>query len=111
MLSDHEHILSIVGRWNPKAEKLSYVLLRRGTGRIYGLDLGAAHRNPDQREVGATHKHHWTTAFRDKHAYVPGDITASWDEPVHVWEQFCTEARIAHDGMMHRPEWQDGWTL
>ena len=111
VLSDREHALDIVGRWNPKTGKLSYVILHRGTGRIYALDMGAGHRNPDQREVGETHKHRWTADLRDKQAYVPQDITASWAEPVEVWEQFCVEAGIEHDGILHNPEWQDGWVL
>ena len=63
------------------AAKLSYVLLYRGAGRIYALDLGSAHRNPNGERVGETHKHRWTAEFRDKQAYVPKDITATWDRP------------------------------
>lgn len=37
---------------------------------------------------------------RDKEAYAPKDITASGDNPVRVWEQFCCAARIRHDGVM-----------
>ena len=111
VLSDGEHPLEIFGRWNPKPGKLSYVLLRRGTGRIYALDLGSGHRNPSGDLVGRTHKHHWTDEFRDRRAYVPSDITASWDAPVEVWEQFCGEARIAHRGTLHHPDWQDELSL
>lgn len=103
VLSNEEHPLEIMGRWNPMAGKLSYVLLYRGTGRIYALDLGSAHRNPDGKRVGDTHKHKWTAEFRDKWAYVPEDITAPWDRPLEVWQQFCAEAKINHLGMMSEP--------
>ncbi len=106
VLSDEEHPLEIVGRWNPMAGKLSYVLLYRGEGRIYALDLGSAHRNPDGTRVGDPHKHKWTSEFRDKWAYVPEDITAPWDRPLEVWKQFCAEAKIDHRGMMDAPSVQ-----
>lgn len=104
--SDAGWPLLVVGRYNPYAGKLSYVLLHRGAGRIYGLDLGADHHNPSCQRVGEKHKHRWTEAFRDKEAYVPSDITAGWDEPVEVWSQFCREARITHQGRMHPPSLQ-----
>ena len=106
VLSDEEHPLEIVGRWNPMAAKLSYVLLYRGAGRIYALDLGSAHRNPNGERVGETHKHRWTAEFRDKQAYVPKDITATWDRPREVWQQFCAEARIDHRGTLGEPSVQ-----
>ena len=112
VLSAGEHSLDVIGRWNPKAGKLSYALLRRGTGRIYALDMGRVHRNPTTREhVGPTHKHRWTDAFRDKQAYVPRDITASWDRPVEVWRQFCAEATVVHTGRLGHPASQEELSL
>lgn len=49
------------------------------------------------------HKHRWTEQYRDKQAYVPGDITAHQSDPVSVWSQFCAEARITHNGTMQDP--------
>ncbi len=72
-------------------------------GRIYALDLGADHHNPDCNRIGEKHKHRWTETFRDKQAYVPKDITEPWDRPIEVWNQFCTEARIHHTGRMEPP--------
>ena len=37
----------IKGWYNPRAGKLSYAIIHRGVGRIYGLDLGAEHQNPE----------------------------------------------------------------
>jgi hypothetical protein len=99
--SDSGWPLFLVGRYNPYAGTLSYVLIHRSAGRVYGLDLGADHHNPTCQRVGEKHKHCWTEAFRDKVAYVPQDITASWDQPHAVWEQFCREANINHQGRMH----------
>jgi len=95
--------LFVVGRYNPLAGTLSYALIYRGAGRIYALDLGADHHNPDCNRIGEKHKHRWTEASGDKQAYVPEDITESWDRPVEVWKQFCTEARIQHTGRMEPP--------
>lgn len=91
------------GWFNPLAGKLSFTLLHRETGRIYGLDLGADHKNPDGTFVGELHKHRWKDATADKEAYVPPDITADLDQPVEVWRQFCAEAGIDHRGTLQRP--------
>ena len=101
--SERGYPLKIVGRWNPRAGKLSYVLLHRGTGRIYALDMGVDHRNPAGERVGDTHKHAWTDQFRDKWAYVPTDITAPWNQPLAVWDQFCEEAGVIHAGILRNP--------
>ncbi|GIX08278.1 MAG: hypothetical protein KatS3mg115_2681 [Candidatus Poribacteria bacterium] len=93
----------VVGRFNPKAGKLSYALIHQEAGRIYALDLGAGHHNPGCERLGDTHKHRWTDEFRDKQAYVPPDITARWDDPVGAWQQFCREANIRHDGRLLAP--------
>ena len=81
--------LFVVGRYNSAAGTLSYALIHRAAGRIYALDLGADHHNPDCNRVGEKHKHRWTEGFRDKQAYVPEDITEPWDRPVEVWDQFA----------------------
>lgn len=99
--------LVVVGRYNPYAGKLSYILLHRSAGRIYGLDVGADHHNPSCQRVGEKHKHRWTDDFRDKDAYVPSDITALWDRPQEVWEQFCREANIDHQGRFDPPAIQE----
>lgn len=105
--SDAGWPLVVVGRFNPYAGTLSYVLIHRGAGRIYGLDLGADHHNPTCQRVGERHKHRWNEAFRDKEAYVPADITAEWNKPLDVWEQFCREAKIEHRGQMRPPAVQE----
>ena len=93
----------IHGRFNPSAEKLSFALVLREVGRIYGLDLGMNHTNPDRVRVGENHKNYWVTGYRDKWAYVPADITEPWHRPVDVWRQFCAEARLTHSGRMYPP--------
>jgi hypothetical protein len=96
-------LLSIKGSFNQRAQKLSYVLIHRGVGRIYALDLGSDHHNPDCHNVGEKHKHRWSEKLRDKEAYVPEDITEPASEPVAVWTQFCKEAGIVHNGKMFPP--------
>ena len=95
--------LFVVGSYNPIVEKLGFAVIYSGVGRVYALDLGVEHHNPTCENVGETHKHRWTDDFRDKRAYVPDDITAGVDEPVTVWEQFCEEAIIDHDGELAEP--------
>ena len=95
--------LEVFGRWSPSSGKLSYLLLYGGIGRIYGLDMGDRHRNPSGEVLEGTHKHRWTAEFGDGQAYVPSDITAPWDDPVEVWEQFCAETGIIHLGRLDHP--------
>jgi len=101
--SEAGYPLFVKGSYNPLTEKLTYALIHRGAGRIYALDLGQDHRNPNGQLVGEKHKHRWDENVRDKDAYVPTDITAPATEPVNVWQQFCAEARITHNGAMKSP--------
>lgn len=73
--SDGGYPLFLQGWYNPYSGKLSYAMIYRGVGRIYGLDLGAAHINPEGAAVGETHKNHWVPGHRDRWAYAPGEIT------------------------------------
>ena len=106
VVSQHGYPLFIKGRYHPGAQKLSYTLIHRSLGRIYALDMGKEHRNPLRNKVGRIHKHRWKEQFKDKEAYLPEDITAPVTDPVAVWQQFCTEARITHDGVMQAPPFQ-----
>lgn len=89
------------GSYNREARKLSYVLIHRGEGRIYGLCLGTDHHNPPCDYVGERHKHRWSESLRDKEAYVPADITVGANDLHAAWQQFCSEARIIHNGVLH----------
>ena len=97
------HPIFVSGWYNPLSGKLSYAIIHRVMGRIYGLDLGADHRNPDGNRVGEKHKHRWKEGLRDREAYVPKDITEPWNRPVEVWKQFCNEANLRHSGIMREP--------
>lgn len=100
------HSLMVVASYNRESRVLGYHIVHRGLGRrIYGLDLGRQHRNPDGHRVGETHKHRWTDAAQDRWAYAPSDITASADDPVAVWRQFCAEASINHRGTLQAVPW------
>ena len=103
VISQAGYPLFVAGIYNDSACKLSYAIIHRGTGRIYALDLGSDHRNPDGTRMGEMHKHCWRENFREKYAYIPKDITAPWHEPVKVWTQFCVEAKLKHSGTMHPP--------
>ena len=95
--------LFVNGRYNSLADSLSYTLILRTEGRIYGLDLGKDHHNPQCEQTGERHKHRWSEQYRDKEAYVPDDITAQISDPVAVWKQFCVEANIKHNGKLKQP--------
>ena len=103
--------LFVKGWYNPSAGKLSYAIIHRAVGRIYGLDLGAEHCNPNGNLVGEKHKNYWKPGYRDKYAYVPEDITEPWSRPVEVWRQFCAEANLTHLGNMSQPVVQGGLSL
>ena len=95
--------LFVKGSYNPLSMTLSYVIILKTVGRIYALDLGKDHHNPQCNRVGEKHKHQWSEQYRDKEAYVPGDITAPISNPVEVWRQFCAEAYLEHDGTLAHP--------
>ena len=101
--SDEAYPIFVKGWYNAASGKLSYSIIHRIVGRIYGLDLGADHVNPDGQHVGEKHKNYWVSGSRDKWAYVPENITEPWDRPVDVWDQFCAEARLRHIGTMQPP--------
>ena len=108
IISNASYPIFIHGWYNESSGKLTYAIIYSRKWRIYGLDLGANHRNPrgpdGSREVlRGTHKHRWTEEHKDKWAYVPPDITQSWRNPVAVWREFCDEARIEHLGTMLPP--------
>ncbi len=95
--------LFVRGSYNRLAGALTYALILKPEGRIYALDLGKDHHNPQCTQVGEKHKHRWTEQMRDKEAYVPADITAPVSDPVSVWREFCAEARIEHKGNLPQP--------
>ncbi|MDE2999936.1 MAG: hypothetical protein OXU79_12740 [Gemmatimonadota bacterium] len=95
--------LFVKGRFNSAARTLNYALILTTEGRIYGLDLGKDHHNPQCDQVGEKHKHTWSERYSDKEAYVLDDIDAHLLDPVSVWTEFCVEAGIQHDGKMNVP--------
>jgi hypothetical protein len=111
IVSDESYPLIIKGWYNSFANKLSYAIIHLDFGhRIYGLDLGEDHENPDRVKIGRKHKHRWVNDYfndrfiGDRKAYVPDDITALANDPIGVWEQFCLESKITHNGIMQRPQ-------
>ncbi len=109
--SESGHPIFVNGWYNPNSGKLSYALIHRTVGRIHGLDLGADHCNPDGEFVGEKHKNYWVPGSRDKWAYVPDDITETWDRPVAVWAQFCAEINLRHEGTLREPGFVQGASL
>ena len=89
--------LVLKGYYNSAAGTLSYTLILKTTGRIYGLDLGKAHHNPGCEQVGEKHKHRWSEQYRDKDAYVPDDVTAPVSDPVAVWKDSFSEVALLSD--------------
>lgn len=103
VISSTGYPLFVNGRYNGLARTLSFHLIHSGTGRIYGLDLGADHHNPTCQRIGEKHKHRWTDTCADKEAFIPDDITATVNEVVSVWQQFCLEVKIIHNGSLDNP--------
>lgn len=100
--------LFIRGSYNPLIPAVTFAMILKTAGRVYALDLGRDHHNPECNQVGEKHKHRWTEQYRDKEAYEPNDITEPASNPLGVWEQFCAEARIRHNGTMAAPRPPEG---
>ncbi len=49
--SDESYPLFVKGSYNKMIDALTYTLIHRSFGRIYGLDFGKDHRNPDGKLV------------------------------------------------------------
>lgn len=103
ILSETGWPLFVRGGYNRLAGSLTYAVILKTEGRIYALDLGKDHHNPECTQVGEKHKHRWTEQYTDKEAYSPEDISASVADPVAVWEEFCKEAKIVHQGKLAQP--------
>ncbi len=101
--STQNYPVFVQGFYNPLKLALTYAIIHLKAGRIYGLDMGKEHPNPDRTRVGRIHKHRWTAEYQDKWAYRPLDITAPVTNPIEVWGQFCKEASIRHNGVMQNP--------
>ena len=108
--------LRIKAWWNPRAEKLSYALIHEDAGRIVGLDVDPTtpHHNPDCRPGRSarsrcpcprgTHIQRWSEVDGMTWAYAAPEITATWDEPVAAWRQFCNLINVTHRGTLREPE-------
>ena len=103
--------LFVKGRCNAAAGTLTYALILKTAGRIYGVDLGKDHHNPQCDQVGEKHEHRWSERYGDKEAHVPHEVNAPVSDPVAVWREFWAEARIRHDGSMNPlpPEREELW--
>ena len=102
--SDQAWPIWAYGWWQPRYEKISYALIHRPGGRVFGLDIGGGrHGNPGGASIHGTHLHRWTAAHHDGIAVLRPDITLPWTQPVELWELFCAEANIAHLGRLAMP--------
>ena len=59
--------LFVQGRCSFVAGTLTYALILKTAGRIYALDLGRDHHNPQCERVGEKHKHRWSVTETGKH--------------------------------------------
>ena len=97
--------IDVYGLFNPMKANLSFSLIA-DRQRIYALDMAGRHKNRSGEVFRGMHKQRWSDAAERAEAFVPDDITALWNQPRLVWEQFCAETRIAHFGTIKEPEWQ-----
>lgn len=102
VVSDHDYPIFVDGSYNRYLERLSYKIIHREIGRrIYGLDMGKEHRNPDGIMVGENHIHKWSEEYEDRKAYsVQQCISSPANKPLEVWKEFCAEANIDFQGVM-----------
>ena len=100
--------LFVTGWLNSEREKLNYNLFaldhRRTQRRIFAFNSGTVfHRNPSGERLILTHVHRWTDEYQDRFADPRPDLP-SWNQPLALWLQFCSEANITHRGQFNPPE-------
>ena len=100
--SDRDYPIFVDGSYNRYLDRLSYKIIHREIGRrIYGLDMGKNHRNPDGKMIGENHIHEWSEEYEDRKAYSAEEyISSPATEPKEVWKEFCREANIDFRGVM-----------
>ena len=99
--SDINYPIYLKGTFNSKRGTLSFSMIHREVGRIYGLDMGQNHKNrATGKKTGRIHKHKWTDLYQDQDTYVPSDITKPYNDVIGVWNEFCLESKITHKGRM-----------
>jgi len=79
--------------------KYSMNLLLNQAYRVKGLDINGSHSNKctdGQIWLCQTHKHDWSEACPDGHAYTPTDISGDTIEA--ILNQFCQECNIVFTG-------------
>ncbi|MEK6302273.1 MAG: hypothetical protein AABO41_16305 [Acidobacteriota bacterium] len=93
-----------MGTYNGLIDKLSYVVVIRGVGCVFRLDLGSDHHNPTCQNVGGDrHCHIWNEMLGDHVAVAADWIIASASDPVAVWQEFCESFNISHNGALEPP--------
>lgn len=102
ILSNNDHNIFADGSYNRYLERLSYKIIHKEIGRrIYGLDMGKDHKNPDKTIVKGNHIHEWNEDFEDRIAYSANNIIISKaTNPIEVWKEFCRETSINFQGIM-----------
>ncbi len=69
------------------------------------LHAGKVHHNPNcERLTAKVHKHCWSDAFREKEAYVPGDVDPATGET--LFRSFLKECNIELRGRFAAPQTQ-----
>ena len=102
VVSDSNYPIFVDGSYNRYLNRLSYKIIHREIGRrIYGLDMGKNHRNPDGELVGENHIHKWSEEYEDRKAYSAQECVSSpATKPKEVWKEFCQEVNINFQGLM-----------
>lgn len=102
VVSDCGYPIFVDGSYNRYLDRLSYKIIHREIGRrIYGLDMGKDHRNPDGEMVGKNHIHKWSEEYEDRKAYSAEEyISSPATEPREVWQEFCQAANINFQAVM-----------
>ncbi len=86
--------VELSGYFNLKSRKLSFSVIHKTEGRIYGLCTGDAKHREGTKWIFGKHKHRWDESEKLGHVYEPNDITAKWDQIEDVLRQFGAEANI-----------------
>jgi len=101
--------LALEVTWSPKTGKASLCLFARrvkpGWSRLYGIDLGDDHHNPDCNNTGDPHRHNrWSVTYGDRFGSGAPDLKGK--SVPEAFDIFVSECNISVRGALTMPSVQ-----
>ncbi len=97
---DQSKDLILCGAYCMSKEAIHFAIIYKGVS-IYRLDVGSNHRHKNSGEyVGELHKHKLRDNDKEDDTYIPDDITSAFPNVLEIWQQFCKECKLRHNGRL-----------